>query len=169
MKSSYFLLKREEEFTRQKMIIQIGHIQAMKRKFENSCYFVTASGLARSLHHPIGLFTERKACWEKGKFQDFDTTQLRSSPGFMEAYFRNKTSLLSEHKDVRYLLCISSKSFNFRDYERAICFSIRFLEIFLYSQKETRGSFQNRRIMLRPLRPNATFRHIILLSNEEIN
>ena len=53
----------------------------------------------------------------KGKFQDFDTTQLRNSPGFIEAYFRNKTSLLSKNKDVSYLLCISIKSLDFRDYE----------------------------------------------------
>ena len=44
---------------------------------------------------------------KKGKFQDFDTTQLRISPGFIEAYFRNKTSLLSENKDVIYFWCIS--------------------------------------------------------------
>ena len=67
---------------------------------------------------------KEKHAGKKGKFQDFDTTQLRISPGFIEAYFRNKTSLLSEHKDVRYLLCISLKSLNFRDYEMAICFSI---------------------------------------------
>ena len=73
---------------------------------------------------------------KKGTFQDFDTTQLRISPGFIEAYFRNKTSPLSENKDVRYLWCVSIKSLDFRDYEIAECISICFLVIFLYDLKE---------------------------------
>ena len=74
---------------------------------------------------------KEKHVGKKGKFQDFDTTHLRILPGFIEAYVRNKTSLLTENKDVRYLWCISIKSLNFIDYEIAICISICLLVIFL--------------------------------------
>ena len=67
------------------------------------------------------LFTEREARWETEG--DFEISTPRSFEFWKvwDAHFRNRPLSLSTNNAVRYLVCISLNSLDFKDCEIAIC------------------------------------------------